>query len=126
MYALFILLASVWELPTGTLYSGNNITARSIPGQTKRRGSYVDFNIKLQTGILQSFQYYLYNPYNTIPSQIVWFQVWEIKEQVFHGGTNQLLNVTLELIYQQQARTGTTSGIYTVSTFHIFVHKFCK
>lgn len=106
---------SVWEIPTGTLYSGNNITARSNPSQNKRSGSYVDFNIKLQTGILQSFQYYLYNPYNTIRSQFVWFQVWEIREQLFHGGTNALLNTSLELIYQQRTRIGTRTGVYTVS-----------
>ena len=75
----------------------------------------MDFNIRLPTGILQSFQYYLYNPYNDIAPQTVWFQVWEIKEQLFHGGHGGLLNTSLELVYQTMTRTGTATGIYTVS-----------
>lgn len=112
----------MWEIPTGTLFSGNNITARSrISLTTERAASHVDFNIVIQPGILQSFQYYIYNPYNNVASQRVWFQVWEIKETLFHGGTNAKLNTSLELVYQQSHVTGTATGVYTV---RYSVHSF--
>lgn len=81
-----------------------------------RPSSFVDLNLELPPGILQSFQYYIYNPYGGARSQRIWFQVWETKEQLFHGGTNALLNTSLELVYSQSTTAGTRTGVYTVSS----------
>lgn len=105
-----------WVIPPEADFAGNNITQRSSSGHSGQTGkSYVDLNIELRPGILQKFQYYVSNPYNTIQSQRIWFQVWSVKEQLFHGGTNALLNTSLELVHQSSAMLNTRTGAHEVN-----------
>ena len=85
----------------------------------------MDLNIKVPStgGILQKYQYYVDNSYRNIERQRIWLQIWEVKEQLFHGGTNALLNVSLELVHQSSAMLNTQTGVHEVSQLYAVMIK---
>lgn len=108
--------AAEWEVPVGTIFAGNNITARTQTHNVKPSpGSYVDLGIRLPHGILQSFQFYIHNPNRVLAQQRVKFLIWQLNYQEFTGQTNELYNSSVTLKYELEFTLNTQSGAYTVS-----------
>lgn len=109
-------LATEWEIPVGTRFSGHNITARfRTHNMNFSPRSYVDLSIKISPGVLQGFQYYIHNPFRTARSQQVKFLVWQLNSQEFLGRARQrLFNSSVTLKYELEFVVGTQPGVYTV------------
>lgn len=99
-----------WEIPTDARYDGWNITSRANPSARRQPGSYVDLNIPLSVGTLQSIQYYS----DGGAPQVAYFQVWELLEHMRDPNTFEITNASFALRYEQSFRTSSTPGVQEV------------
>ena len=112
-----------WTVPPDARFDGNNITARANPSAIRRPGSYVDLNVAISLGRLQTIQYYIGEP---SPPQVAYFQVWELKEHMRDPNTYEITNASFVLRYEQSFRVATTPGVHevcilTLSDYHTSV-----
>lgn len=110
MLPLFDFVAQ-WIIPPQTRFDGNNITARANPSSQQSPGSYVDLNIPISVGTLQSIQYY--SEGSAYP-RTAYFQVWELVEHLRDPNTFDITNASFILRYEQEFRVPTTPGVHEV------------